>query len=221
MLTGTRLFQADSLAETLADVLRADIDLTKLPPDVPEPVRELLARCLDRDPKNRLRDLGEARVLLGNVLSDPSNLTTRETLPAAPPRRRAWLAIGTVMAVLAIAAVIVYSNRPKSAPGPRQVQSAATVPDTATSTAQALASAAENAVSAVASVVSPNKPKAGTRTRALEADHEFSEIATSDESRFIPRRPHVGLHPGHRLVYGQQRDLRQTAPGWSGYALHQ
>ena len=68
MLTGTRLFQGESTMHILADVLRADIDFDGLPEDTPAPVRDLLMRCLDRDPKTRLRDLGEARVMLRKLL---------------------------------------------------------------------------------------------------------------------------------------------------------
>ncbi|MGB5293674.1 MAG: protein kinase, partial [Thermoanaerobaculia bacterium] len=64
MLTGQRLFQGDSVSDTLAAVLRDEIDGESLPTSVPQTTRALLARCLDRDPKSRLRDIGEARVAL-------------------------------------------------------------------------------------------------------------------------------------------------------------
>jgi serine/threonine protein kinase/Tfp pilus assembly protein PilF len=64
MLTGERLFVADSVVETLGAVLHHPIDLERLPPATPDRVRELLRRCLERDPRRRLRDIGEARVAL-------------------------------------------------------------------------------------------------------------------------------------------------------------
>src|SRR6202795_4594766 len=67
MLTGRRLFDGETISHTLADVLRADIDFNKLPKDTPTAIRDLLSRCLDRDTKNRLRDIGEARIALNNV----------------------------------------------------------------------------------------------------------------------------------------------------------
>jgi UDP:flavonoid glycosyltransferase YjiC (YdhE family)/predicted Ser/Thr protein kinase len=63
MLSGAQLFEGETVAHTLADVLRADIDLTKLPASTPRAIRDLIARCLDRDPRRRLRDIGEARVI--------------------------------------------------------------------------------------------------------------------------------------------------------------
>ncbi len=68
MLTGRRLFESETVSETMAAVLRADIDLSALPESTPPGIRRLLARCLDRDPKTRLRDIGEARVVLAGPL---------------------------------------------------------------------------------------------------------------------------------------------------------
>jgi len=64
MLTGERLFASETVPETLAGVIRAEIDLDRLPAGTPPALRRLLERCLERDPKRRLRDVGEARVLL-------------------------------------------------------------------------------------------------------------------------------------------------------------
>jgi serine/threonine-protein kinase len=64
LLTGKRLFDGETVSHTLADVLRAEINFSKLPAETPAAVRELLRRCLDRDVRNRLRDIGEAHVTL-------------------------------------------------------------------------------------------------------------------------------------------------------------
>src|SRR5262245_34441211 len=72
MLTGVRLFHRDSIAEMLADVLRADIDLSKLPAETPPAIRTLLSRCLDRKPKTRLQWIGEARIAIDRHLANPT-----------------------------------------------------------------------------------------------------------------------------------------------------
>jgi serine/threonine-protein kinase len=51
-------------------VLREPIDLDKLPDGTPRAIRQLLARCLERDPKRRLRDIGEARIAIDDYLAD-------------------------------------------------------------------------------------------------------------------------------------------------------
>ena len=64
MLSGRRLFAGETISDTIAAVLTRDIDPSVLPPDVPADVRSLLLRCLERDPKRRLRDIGDARIAL-------------------------------------------------------------------------------------------------------------------------------------------------------------
>ena len=95
MLTGICLFEHETVAETLAGVLRAEIDFGKLPAATPGAVRDLLARSLDRNPRTRLRDIGEARIALSGPLDAP---------PAAKPRRGPWpwiaAGISTVAAIV-------------------------------------------------------------------------------------------------------------------------
>ncbi len=63
-LTGRRVFSGDSLTDVLAAIVERDPDWSQLPAAVPRDVRRLLGRCLDKDPRRRLRDVGEARVVL-------------------------------------------------------------------------------------------------------------------------------------------------------------
>ena len=100
MLAGEKLFGGgETISHTLADVLRGPIELKRLPGETPEAIRELLRRCLDRDVKNRLRDIGEARV----AIDQP-----RGRVPAAPApsggKQKRW-AIGlAVMTLIAAGA---------------------------------------------------------------------------------------------------------------------
>ena len=66
MLTGRRPFEGDDISLTLAEVLKTDPDWRALPPATPAGLRRLLTRCLKKDPKARLRDIGEARGRLRN-----------------------------------------------------------------------------------------------------------------------------------------------------------
>lgn len=103
MLTGAKLFEGETLSHTLADVLRAPIDLGKLPESTPPPVRRLIARCLERDVKQRLRDIGEARILLNQPFA-PAPET-----PAAAPSR-SWLAWGAAAVLFAIASALAFAH---------------------------------------------------------------------------------------------------------------
>ena len=62
MLSGRRLFSGETVSDTLAAVLRQEIDWKVLPVSTPPSVRRLLERCLERDPKQRLQAIGEARI---------------------------------------------------------------------------------------------------------------------------------------------------------------
>jgi serine/threonine protein kinase/Tol biopolymer transport system component len=64
MLTGEVLFSGETATDVLAAVVRQEIDLDQLPRAIPVGVRDLIDRCLDREPKTRLRDMGEARIAL-------------------------------------------------------------------------------------------------------------------------------------------------------------
>jgi hypothetical protein len=100
MLTGKRTFEGSTVTDTLAAVLRAEIDLDDLPRDVPPSVRRLLERCLDRDPRTRLRDAGEARI----VLEEPGQEAVDGERAAGPRASRLpWIIAAVVAALLGVA----------------------------------------------------------------------------------------------------------------------
>jgi len=87
MLTGVRLFAAATLVDTLSAVLHQPIDFALLPATTPSRVRELVERCLQRDVKHRLRDLGEARFLLddstaGHTVARRDRAEERSAMPS-------------------------------------------------------------------------------------------------------------------------------------------
>ncbi|MBI3844036.1 MAG: serine/threonine protein kinase, partial [Planctomycetes bacterium] len=63
-LTGKRLFDGETLTDVLAAVLHQEMNVATLPGAAPARVRELLQRCLAKDPRQRLRDIGDARLVL-------------------------------------------------------------------------------------------------------------------------------------------------------------
>jgi Tol biopolymer transport system component/predicted Ser/Thr protein kinase len=90
MLTGEQMFEGDTVTDILASVVRQDPDLKR----VPEKVRPLLRRCLEKDPKRRLRDAGDAMLLLD---------TAPATTVAAKTSRTPLLALSGVAALFALA----------------------------------------------------------------------------------------------------------------------
>ncbi|MEO8198704.1 MAG: protein kinase, partial [Thermoanaerobaculia bacterium] len=73
MLAGRSLFGGDSVGDTLAAVIRAEIDFSRLPEATPPAVRRLLRRCLERNPRNRLHDIADARIVLEDVVAGRSD----------------------------------------------------------------------------------------------------------------------------------------------------
>src|SRR5215471_12216334 len=69
MLTGRVLFYAETLTETLAKVLDGRVDLEGLPPQTPATIVRLIQRCLQKDPRERLQHIGDARVEIRDVLA--------------------------------------------------------------------------------------------------------------------------------------------------------
>jgi serine/threonine-protein kinase len=97
LLTGRRLFDAEDMSETLAAVLTRDVSLASLPLSIPPRLRALVADCLVRDPKQRLRDIGDARLVLDRLIAGESDSAPDpQPIPAAkaPMWRRAlpWVA---------------------------------------------------------------------------------------------------------------------------------
>src|SRR5262249_25671810 len=62
--SGRKPFPAKTLSETLASILEREPEWNTLPGGTPEAVRTLIIRCLRKDPNRRLRDIGEARIIL-------------------------------------------------------------------------------------------------------------------------------------------------------------
>ncbi|UCF38030.1 MAG: protein kinase [Acidobacteriota bacterium] len=71
MLTGRVAFTGDTISDVMASVLKIDLDWSKLPEETPSPVRRLLRRCLEGQPKQRLHDIADARIEIEQYLSNP------------------------------------------------------------------------------------------------------------------------------------------------------
>jgi serine/threonine protein kinase len=99
LLTGARAFEGETVSDTLASVLKSEPDWARLPAATPPALVALLKRCLTRDPRQRLRDIGDA----ARDLAEGGQTATPG--PAAEPTRHPtsfWLPWG-VAAVLALA----------------------------------------------------------------------------------------------------------------------
>jgi Tol biopolymer transport system component len=123
MLVGRRLFDEPSVSDTAAAVLKGELTLNALPAGTPASISRLIARCLTRDARRRLRDIGEARITIDDALAN------REDGPDAADRQRTrqqsrWrLAIPIwIVALIALAVAAVAMWAPwRAAPTPGAV----------------------------------------------------------------------------------------------------
>ena len=117
LLSGRRLFEGETVSDTLASVLRQEIPWDALPATTAPVVRRLLACCLERDPKQRLRDIADARVYL-----DPA--VTTVTAAAAQSRAglsRALLIVWAAsLVVVLVVAYVAWQLRPVPSRIPRE-----------------------------------------------------------------------------------------------------
>ena len=86
MLTGRQAFGGTDISETLAAVLKTDLDLGALPGGTSRTIRRLLGRCLQKDRAKRARDIGDVRLELEEAADAPADDTGQEGMGApAPP----------------------------------------------------------------------------------------------------------------------------------------
>jgi Tol biopolymer transport system component/tRNA A-37 threonylcarbamoyl transferase component Bud32 len=126
MLCGRAMYTGETISEILARVIEREPDLTALPPETPRRLRDLLRRCLVKDPRNRLRDIGEARVALEEIARKPEEPEAPAAAvvlpPTAPVSRRAapW---GVAVLAIVVGGVVAWApwrNAPE-APSPIRV----------------------------------------------------------------------------------------------------
>jgi serine/threonine protein kinase/Tol biopolymer transport system component len=108
MLTGTRPFVGEDVADTLAAVLRADPDWSALPSTTPLSIRRLLERCLQKDRRRRLAAIADVRFHFDEAVAP-------ERVAAQPTSRTPWIAAVAVATVTLIALTAFALLRPTDA----------------------------------------------------------------------------------------------------------
>ena len=126
MLSGRRLFEGESVSHVLAAVLKDTPDFSLLPAETPGRIVNLLRRCLRRKPRERLQAIGDARVVIEEVLADPRN-----DEKAAPVAVRAhplpWI-VATVGIVAALTFATLWLGSNRSQAPPQSLQAALVAP---------------------------------------------------------------------------------------------
>ena len=133
MLTGNRAFPGTDSSDVLAKIIEREPDFTALPTGLPSPIRRLLRRCLDKDPRERLRDIGDARVEIREAMtvSVTEGVAAVPAMPHAVGWRRAmpWVAAAILASVVTGLAVWSLTRPDLMAPQPRAQFVVTTPPD--------------------------------------------------------------------------------------------
>ena len=112
MVTGRRVFEGDEVTDVLARLIEREPDWSALPANTAPEMRRLLARCLTKDPKARLRDIGEARVLIDETLAGasptPASSGVRAAAPAPRPALGSRLVPWGLAGVLGAVALVLF-----------------------------------------------------------------------------------------------------------------
>jgi len=113
MLTGKQLFAGETISDTLAAVLRADVDWGLLPANISASIRTLLHRCLARDRRQRLQAIGDARIVIEEYISYPSGTSFQAAATVAGSHklreRLGWTsAVVILAAALTVLGIIHY-----------------------------------------------------------------------------------------------------------------
>jgi eukaryotic-like serine/threonine-protein kinase len=126
MLSGQQTFGGETVSDTLAGIIKDTPDWSVLPSSTPKRVRDLLQRCLQKDPRQRLQAIGDARIAIDEILSgSPQDADdNRVLMGAAPARAQTWrrfvpwaLSAALVVALLvALFALRQASQLPKLKP---------------------------------------------------------------------------------------------------------
>jgi eukaryotic-like serine/threonine-protein kinase len=132
MLTGRRGFDGATTVEVLSNVLKTEPDWTALPAETPSIVRWLLRQCLHKERSRRLRDIGDARLMIEGVLTEPEHMPS--------PRRTAGherLLWPLLLVIVAAAAALAWTWRGPNAVG-EEVRLEITAPPTTEPTSLAI-----------------------------------------------------------------------------------
>ncbi len=107
MLTGKRAFDGEDVSDTLAAVLRAEVDWNRLPSETPVRLHQLLKACLQKDSRQRVRDIGDVRLAMNGAFeteaaTEASTSTATSTKLALWQRPLPALLVAVVMAGLVV-----------------------------------------------------------------------------------------------------------------------
>jgi serine/threonine-protein kinase len=128
MLAGTRVFDSGpSVSDAVAAILKSEPDWQALPAGTPQTIRALLKRCLEKDSRQRLRDIGDARFVIADAMSRDLTVESEARSRSQPQRfgRRAvatgWIVAALVLVMTPLAVWFASRRSPVVSPRPMRL----------------------------------------------------------------------------------------------------
>ena len=118
MITGRMVFPGATVSDTIAAVLERSPDWSALPPPTPPAVRHVLARCLEKDPKQRWRDVGDVRIELDDAEAWRPQTDSASPKTSRAGERAAWALLVALTALVAAVVTPVF----RTAPAPAEIR---------------------------------------------------------------------------------------------------
>ncbi len=131
MLSGRPPFTGDTVSETLADVMKSAPPWQTLSASVPANLQALIRRCLVKEPRQRIRDVGDVRLALEGAFETTAPQTTATATSSASGGRLAWIAAVASLAAAALAVPAVRYLRETPPPSPPEMRLEINTPPTA------------------------------------------------------------------------------------------
>ena len=112
MLTGRVAFAGETVSDTIGKILEREPDWAALPPTTPAIIRRLLRRCLAKDPKQRLRDIGDVRIEIDTIDEALPGVSDVTRSPPAPAKTRTTWLPWVALVALAASVGVWEARRP-------------------------------------------------------------------------------------------------------------
>ena len=202
MLSGRRAFGGENITDIIAAIVTREPDWSKLPGATPAGVHRLLRRCLEKDPKDRLRDIGDSPILTETpAVVAPPPVTVRQSRP-----RFAALGATALLAALAAAAGVWLITRRPPSPAPPLMRFAVNLP-----TGEGLSGSASGHLFAL----SPDGARVAYVVQRGGVSHIYLRPIDQLEAKPIPGTD-GGVSPffspdGQWLAFSQQARLKKVA----------
>jgi eukaryotic-like serine/threonine-protein kinase len=207
ILAGRPAFGGATTADTMASILERDPDLSAMSPRTPAEVMSLVQRCLDKDVRHRLRDIGDSQRVLSGI-GDVWQSTPVERL-ASSQRVLPWIAAVAALAAVAVGGWFLRPSSPAGVPI-QATHSQITIPDNGTIAVGSNTLAVAPDGRKIAMVVEVNE-KTGIWVKALE-ESAARPVPVSDGAQYViwsPDSKSLAFRVLNKLL---RFDLASSAP---------